>query len=478
MLRNTLSIRMADIESLKQALAVSPDNVPLLLMLGDAHMDAFSHEEAQTTFDQILSIEPGNPMARLQIAQLLDLKGRSSEAILRLEQLNAEQPTFASAWLLRAKLALGEGDGKGAREFYDRAITLEALLASDELLKRIREAGGRRESSSGSKPQPQREATNRAGAYYDPDFDDDEFDEDPFAAAEAELELEFDQRPNADFTKVGGMEGVKEDIRMKILYPMENKELFEAYGKKAGGGVLLYGPPGCGKTLISRATAGEIDARFMSVGLHQILDMWIGKSEEKLHEIFELARRQAPTVLFFDEVDALAADRKDMRTSAGRTLINQFLSEMDSESAENDGVLVLGATNAPWHLDSAFLRPGRFDRLIFVPPPDEPAREEIVKIMADGKPVFGLDPAALAKRLKDFSGADIKAIFDQAIEAALSEAMKSGKIVPVTQKQLIKSAKQVKPSTRKWFESAKNYALYANQSGFYDDVLEYLGIQK
>ncbi|MEM0896567.1 MAG: ATP-binding protein, partial [Verrucomicrobiota bacterium] len=144
----------------------------------------------------------------------------------------------------------------------------------------------------------------------------------------------------------------------------------------------------------------------------------------------------------------------------------------------NDGVLILGATNAPWHLDSAFLRPGRFDRLIFVPPPDEGARAEIVKIMAEGKPVSGLDPEGLAKRLRDFSGADIQAVFDQAIEAALDEAMKSGKIVPVSGKQLAKTAKQVKPSTRRWFESAKNYALYANQSGFYDDVLEYLGVKK
>jgi SpoVK/Ycf46/Vps4 family AAA+-type ATPase len=191
-----------------------------------------------------------------------------------------------------------------------------------------------------------------------------------------------------------------------------------------------------------------------------------------------VARRHAPSVLFFDEVDALAADRKDMRSSAGRTLINQFLSELDSESAANDGVLVLGATNAPWHLDSAFLRPGRFDRLIFVPPPDAPAREEIIRIMAEGKPVAGLDPAALAKKAKDFSGADIKALFDQAIEASLGEAMKSGKIVPISQKQLVKSAKGVKPSTKKWFESARNYALYANQSGFYDEILEYLGINQ
>lgn len=470
---------MADISSLKQALEVSPDNLPILLLLGQAYLDEFHFEEAHTTVEKALNIDPSHAGARTLLAQLLELEGKSSEAILRLEQLLEEHPEHAPAWLLRSKLLLGELDGEGAREAYNRAIEIDPALSEEALLRRIREAGGRKSGGgfdrTERKPAPMMQSDFQAGAAYDPDddeYEDEDFDDD------SDLEIEFEQNPDADFSRVGGMESVKEDIRMKILYPMENPELFEAYGKKAGGGVLLYGPPGCGKTLISRATAGEIKARFMSVGLHQILDMWIGKSEEKLHEIFELARRHAPSVLFFDEVDALAADRKDMRTSAGRTLINQFLAELDRESAKNDGVLVLGATNAPWHLDSAFLRPGRFDRLLFVPPPDEEARAEIVRILADGKPVTGLNPEALAKKLDGFSGADIQATFEQAIEASLAEAMKSGKIVPVTQKQLVKKTKQVKPSTRKWFESAKNYALYANQSGFYDEILEYLGIQK
>jgi transitional endoplasmic reticulum ATPase len=465
---------MADIDSLKQALAFSPENVPLLLMLGEAYLDQFSLEEARQSYESALRVDPANPQARVQLARLLDLEGRGSEAILRLEQVCAEHPNYAAAWILRAAFTLNEGRAREARDFYERAVALEPSVRNDELLRRIRQAGGTRRTEDQREPAPQRSADQRAGAYYDPSFEEDDFDED---FEEAELEFEFEQKPGIDFSRVGGMEAVKEDIRMKILYPMENRELFEAYGKKAGGGVLLYGPPGCGKTLISRATAGEINAKFLSVGLHQILDMWIGKSEEKLHEIFELARRNAPAVLFFDEVDALAADRKDLRTSAGRTLINQFLAELDSEASGNDGVLVLGATNAPWHLDSAFLRPGRFDRMIFVPPPDEAAREEIIRLMAEGKPVAGLDPVALARKVKDFSGADLKAVFDQAVEGALSEAMRSGKIVPVTQKDLMRSAKNVKPSTRKWFESARNYALYANQSGFYDDILHYLGIQ-
>ena len=504
---------MADIESLKAALAVSPENVPLLLMLAQAQMETFALDDARATFDRVVAQEPHHPEARIGIAQILDLNGRNSEAILRIEQVCAESPDFAPAWLLRAKLSLNEGNTGEAYDHYHRAIRSDAALADPALLKRIAQANGKSSSGDGGddqRPSPQAQSSGdgwQAGAFLDPDEDagagmddddddggfsiyDDPFDDDddsgpPLALPpgarsplDDDFEIDFVQKADADFSKVGGMDAVKEDIRMKILYPMENKELFEAYGKKAGGGVLLYGPPGCGKTLISRATAGEIKAKFITVGLHQILDMWIGKSEEKLHELFELARRNAPAVLFFDEVDALAADRKDMRTSGGRTLINQFLAELDSQLDQNDGVLVLGATNAPWHLDSAFLRPGRFDRLIFVPPPDQPARAEIVKIMAEGKPVTGLDPAGLAKRTNDFSGADIKAVFDQAIEASLSEAMKAGRIVPVTARLLAKTAKQVKPSTRKWFESAKNYALYANQSGFYDDVLEYLGIQK
>jgi SpoVK/Ycf46/Vps4 family AAA+-type ATPase len=206
--------------------------------------------------------------------------------------------------------------------------------------------------------------------------------------------------------------------------------------------------------------------------------MYIGESEQKLHKIFELARKAAPAVLFFDEIDALAADRRDMRQSAGRGIINQFLEELDGSRASNDGVLILGATNAPWHVDGAFMRPGRFDRLVFVPPPDEVARREIAGIHGRGKPLVDFDPSAIAKKTEGFSGADLRAVFDLATETALSEAMRKGAVVPVSGKMLLNASKEVKPSTRKWFESAKNYALYANQSGFYDDVLTYLGLKK
>ncbi len=252
--------------------------------------------------------------------------------------------------------------------------------------------------------------------------------------------------------------------------------MYAAYGKSIGGGILMYGPPGCGKTHLARATAGEINSSFLSVGINEILDMWIGGSEKRLHEIFEQARRNTPCVLFFDEVDALGASRSDMRQSAGRHLINQFLSELDGVEYNNDGVLILGATNAPWHLDSAFRRPGRFDRILFVPPPDVEARAGILRIICQGKPTQNVDHEHIAKRAKDFSGADLKAVIDKAVETKLQKAMKTGVPEPLTTKDLTAAVKQVRPSTKEWFSTARNYALYSNEGGMYDDIRKFLGL--
>ena len=144
-------------------------------------------------------------------------------------------------------------------------------------------------------------------------------------------------KPNVKFADVGGMDSVKDEIRMKIIHPLANPELFKQYGKSIGGGVLLYGPPGCGKTHLARATAGEVDAHFISIGITDILDMWIGSSEQNLAKLFEQARDHKPAVVFIDEVDALAADRRDLRQSAGRNVINHFLTELDGINANNDG---------------------------------------------------------------------------------------------------------------------------------------------
>ena len=292
---------------------------------------------------------------------------------------------------------------------------------------------------------------------------------------EQSIEIE---RPKMDFESVGGMEKVKEEIRMKIIHPLEHPEIYKAYGKKIGGGILMYGPPGCGKTHLARATAGEVNSGFIPVGISDILDMYIGQSERNLHAIFQKARSRKPCVLFFDEVDALGASRSDMRHSAGRNTINQFLAELDGIEYDNEGVLILAATNAPWHLDAAFRRPGRFDRIIFVPPPDAKARVAILQIKLKGKPTENIDFEKLAEKTSGFSGADLEAIVDIAIEAKLEEAMRKGVPQPISTKDLEKAIKQHRPTTKEWFSTAKNYALFANEAGIYDDILDYLNIKR
>lgn len=456
------------IEQLKAALAASPDNVPLLMLLAEAHEDLFELSEAQEVVNKVLSLEPENTDAQLKIIQLIELQGKTSEAILRVEAFLQKNPKHAAGLLLLARLLQEEHSAQEAYEAYQQAVQIDPAIADDKLLQEILDAGG------GVQPAGK---VLSDGTIIE---DQDEYNLEGIDAMKAhDLGVEFQAVADKDFSKVGGMTSVKEDIQMKIIFPLQNPELYAAYGKKAGGGVLMYGPPGCGKTLMSRATAGEIQSGFFSIGLHQIFDMYIGQSEKNLHQIFELCRSQKPCVLFFDEIDALAADRKDFKTSSSRTVINQFLAELDGSQSDNEGVLVLGATNAPWHVDSAFLRPGRFDRVVFIPPPDFQARVEIIKIMAEGKPLTQFHAEDLAKKTEGFSGADLSAVFEQAIEQSLMQAMKSkGKLVPVTGKMLMNVAKRVKPSTKKWFESAKNYALYSNQGGLYDDVLDYLKIKK
>jgi SpoVK/Ycf46/Vps4 family AAA+-type ATPase len=178
--------------------------------------------------------------------------------------------------------------------------------------------------------------------------------------------------------------------------------------------------------------------------------------------------------LFFDEVDALGARRSDLQHSAARQLINQFLAEMDGVESSNEGVLILAATNAPWHLDPAFRRPGRFDRILFVPPPDQPAREEILRLMCQGKPLQDVDFDHIAKKTNEFSGADLKAVLDVAIESKLKQALKDGIPKPLTTGDLAAAAKTLRPTTKEWFSTARNYALYSNQGGTYDDILKYL----
>lgn len=278
---------------------------------------------------------------------------------------------------------------------------------------------------------------------------------------------------------VGGMEAVKRRLNVAFLAPLRNPDLRKLYGKSLRGGLLLFGPPGCGKTFIARATAGELGAKFMAVGLSDVLDMWLGESERKLHEIFETARKNAPCVLFFDELDALGQKRTHLKHHGGRTVVNQLLAELDGiHSEENEGIFVLGATNHPWDVDAALVRPGRFDRRILVLPPDEAAREAILRYHLQARPIDGLDVRWIASRTPDFSGADLAHLCESAAEIALEASASSAATRPITHADFQQALKDVRPSTRPWFETARNYALFANEGGVYDDLVAYMRTHK
>lgn len=281
--------------------------------------------------------------------------------------------------------------------------------------------------------------------------------------------------PKVGFADIGGMEALKEQIRMNILYPMQKPEIYEAYGKKIGGGILLYGPPGCGKTHLARATAGELGANFFSLALNEILDMYIGNSEKNLAELFATARGRAPAVLFIDEVDARGAKRGSLSSSSIRMMVSQFLTEMDGINSNNDKLLVLGATNEPWSVDTALRRPGRFDRVLFVPPPDLKARVEILRIKTANRNV---DPSIpwdkIAAQTELFSGADLDQLVEQATERAVADALRSGDLRPVRLADFQLALKERKPSTTEWLRRSRNYVNFANQDGFYDDLSQFL----
>jgi transitional endoplasmic reticulum ATPase len=249
--------------------------------------------------------------------------------------------------------------------------------------------------------------------------------------------------PTVTWKDVGGLEGVKESLKEMVEWPLKNPKAFDRMGIKPPKGILLYGPPGTGKTLLAKAVANESGANFISIKGPEILNKWVGESEKKMREVFKRAKQVAPSIIFFDELDAVAPRRGlDVGTRVTENVVSQMLTEM-SGLEDMHNVVVIGVTNRPDMLDPALLRPGRFDRQVLIPAPDKKSRTEIFKIHTKRMPLKGVDLKKLVEKTDGYSGADIEAICREAGIAALRENIECKYVEP---KHFTDALTRVKPS--------------------------------
>jgi len=406
--------------------------------------------------DEFLKAAPAIPeteMAALLKARV-QLETAPSDALLTLQDVLARNKACAQAYLLLAKIYQKRGLRDEARKKYGAATVIDESLQDPQL-----------EAWLGLSDVPAVEPTLAL-------IPTESAEDSAVAVVETLVFPGEPERPKNTFEDIGGMVEIIERIRMNIIYPFKNPEVFKKFNKKPGGGILMYGPPGCGKTHIARATAGECGATFIPIAITDILSKWLGESEQHLHQIFEQARRRAPSVIFIDEIDAIGVSRAEA-SSTMAPLVNVLLTEMDGISAKNDSLMVLAATNAPWRVDSALRRPGRFDRVLFVPPPDEPARAAILKICLRNLPAETLDLEKLARLTDRYSGADLRSVVERASEKAIFEEMRTGKSGKLSQRMLADTIKEMRPSTNEWLETARSYATYSNRAGLYDDLVAF-----
>ncbi len=264
-------------------------------------------------------------------------------------------------------------------------------------------------------------------------------------AAGDETKFEAATIPDVTFDDVKGLDSAKEAIRIKMIYPMSHPEIYEALGKSQGGGILLYGPPGTGKTMLAKAAAHEAGATFFAVKCSDIVSKWVGESEKNIAELFETARKCDRAIIFFDELDSLFYRRGQDVHNDRR--VNELLQQIDGFSGRSAALMVLGATNNPWAVDDAAMRPGRFSQKIYIPLPDASARKEMIshklkKTKTDGT----IDIDAIAANTEGFSGADITELIDRATDGPLRRSLKSGAISGLTQADFEAAFSLVSPS--------------------------------
>jgi SpoVK/Ycf46/Vps4 family AAA+-type ATPase len=407
--------------------------------------------ESREELERALLSDPFNGELRARYAGCLLESGEHAAALAQYEILIHQSPEAAPPHVGAARALLLLGRPSEAAQRYANARQLKGFLPDEEL-----EA---HQASTARTHAPKLSVV--AGGRSD-----------------KIVELAVTSQERTRFEDVAGLEDLKRTLRLQIIEPFLKPGLFAKFKKRAGGGVLLYGPPGCGKTMMARAVATECRAEFISVGISDVLNLYIGESERNLAAIFEKARHTRPCVLFFDEIDALGFARSKAHSEHTRQIVNEFLAQLDGFGTDNQDVLILAATNMPWDVDSALKRPGRFSRQVFVPPPDEAARAHIVELKLAGVPHEAIDSRAIAASTPHFSGADIEGVVELAKDYVLEEHLTRNIERGVQQQDLLKAAGSANASTLDWLRTARNLVKYAGADDSYSEVGRYLKTHK
>ncbi|MEM2974161.1 MAG: tetratricopeptide repeat protein [Candidatus Micrarchaeia archaeon] len=412
------------IEDYTHAIDIDPDNPLIYNNRGDAYYRKQDFEKAIADYDKAISLNPEYLKAHynrgLAYACLQDYES----AVDNFTKVTEIDPNFAEAYNARGLAYEYMENFDEAEKDYNKALELNPNFseAKDHL-------------AALKKKKSEKEA------------------------GEGVSGVKFLEKPKTTFKDVVGMEKVKEQIKEYIVYPLQDPELARKYGKMGGGGVLMYGPPGCGKTFIMKSAAGECNANFLNVKLSDVLDMYVGNTEKNIRNLFEAARKNAPAIMFIDEIDGLGGRRDQMKESAQymKMAVNQLLYEMDGIEARNENLLVVAATNAPWDVDPALRRAGRFTKLIYIGEPDYKARVDMFKYHSKKFPTAkNINWGRLARATAGYAASDIKAICDEAASIPWLEAHRDKKPQrEVRMSDFLTAIKKTRSSLPAWYDSAK-----------------------
>lgn len=407
-----------------KAIELDPHNPIIFNNRGDAYYRKQDFQSAVKDYDKAISLNANYLKAFYNRGLSYASIEEYEKAIDDFSKVVELKPDFAEAYHLRGLAKEYAGDMSGAIADYEKALELNPELTEAKT------------HLEGAKAKREQEGKGEGGK-------------------EGGADIKMLQKPDMTFVNVAGMKKMKEEIREAVVYPMMNPELARRYGKLGGGGIMMYGPPGCGKTFVVKAAAGECKSGFINAKLSDLLDMYVGNTEKNIHKVFELARKNSPCILFFDEVDAIGG-RRDQQEGQQymRMAVNQMLYEMDGVEANNENVLIIAATNAPWDVDPALRRSGRFSKTIYVPEPDFTSRAEIIKLHASKRPLAPLIPyKLLAMATTSYASSDLKAIVEEAatfpwreaffaIQKKTEELMKKGTAKEKAEEMAKKQVKQ------------------------------------